>query len=136
MTVYRFRVNWGPVPQGSPRVFANKGKVGVANSPHLIAYREAVAAEAKRWITEPLAGAVFVAVSFYLPRPKSVKVAERPRHVVKPDIDKLVRALLDSLTHVAYKDDAQVVRVVASKHYAHGEPWTYVEIRTVRNSLE
>jgi Holliday junction resolvase RusA-like endonuclease len=35
-----------------------------------------------------------------------------------PDLDKLVRAILDSLTGVVWRDDAQVVDIVARKVYA------------------
>jgi len=37
------------------------------------------------------------------------------------DIDKLVRAVFDSITHVAIEDDGYVVEVTASKRYA--DPW-------------
>jgi Holliday junction resolvase RusA-like endonuclease len=37
---------------------------------------------------------------------------------VPPDLDKLIRAVLDGLTGVAYKDDGQVVRITAVKIYA------------------
>jgi Holliday junction resolvase RusA-like endonuclease len=36
---------------------------------------------------------------------------------VRPDIDKLSRALLDALTGVAYEDDGQVVALTARKSY-------------------
>lgn len=39
---------------------------------------------------------------------------------VKPDIDKLSRGVLDALTSVVYRDDAQIVRKAAAKVY--GEP--------------
>lgn len=41
---------------------------------------------------------------------------------MRPDVDKLVRAVLDALTGVAYSDDSQVVQLVAQKRYcAPGE---------------
>jgi Holliday junction resolvase RusA-like endonuclease len=49
-----------------------------------------------------------------------VKPKGKPKRVyptVKPDADKVVRALLDALTGVAYVDDAQVVRLVVDKVY-------------------
>jgi Holliday junction resolvase RusA-like endonuclease len=36
---------------------------------------------------------------------------------VPPDLDKLIRAVLDGLTGVAYKDDGQVVKITAVKIY-------------------
>ncbi len=36
---------------------------------------------------------------------------------VKPDLDKLVRAIMDSLSSVVWRDDAQVAQVRATKLY-------------------
>jgi crossover junction endodeoxyribonuclease RusA len=47
-------------------------------------------------------------------RPKTVN---RPEPSVAPDLDKLVRAVLDGLTAIAYRDDGQVVRLTAAKQY-------------------
>lgn len=60
---------------------------------------------------------------FAFERPKShyTKKGLRPSAPVwptaKPDVDKVQRAALDSLTGIAYRDDSQVVRVVATKKY-------------------
>ena len=40
---------------------------------------------------------------------------------VKPDIDKLTRAVLDALTHHAYDDDCQVVSLNVVKLYGENE---------------
>lgn len=61
-------------------------------------------------------GPVTVGLTFWFPRPKGhftprgILKASAPRyHTVKPDVDKLARAVLDSLAHVAFSDDARVV---------------------------
>lgn len=36
----------------------------------------------------------------------------------KPDIDNITKAVLDALNGVAYKDDTQVIQIIASKEYA------------------
>jgi crossover junction endodeoxyribonuclease RusA len=60
-----------------------------------------------------------------MPRPKSLP--KRVTHMTKkPDIDKLIRAVLDALKGVAWCDDSQVVSVYASKRY--GQPGCKVEI--------
>ena len=62
------------------------------------------------------------------------KPASKPKRVihptVKPDVDKLCRAVLDSLTGVGYEDDAQVVRVTAEKQYGSPER-TEVHLRAL-----
>jgi len=57
---------------------------------------------------------VEINVIFHMQRPKTVT---RKEPFKRPDIDKLARAVLDALTGVAYEDDEQVVKLVASKEY-------------------
>jgi crossover junction endodeoxyribonuclease RusA len=63
-------------------------------------------------------GPVRVSIACYLPRPK--KYAKRPdvAHITAPDVDKLSRGVLDALTAVAWRDDSQVVELLAVKRYA------------------
>jgi len=92
-------------------------------------WREAVRAETQRVALIPLAGAVSVNVDFYMPRPASHFRTGRNAHLLrdqapehpigKPDLDKLVRAVLDGLTMGgAWKDDSQVVKMDVTKLYA------------------
>jgi Holliday junction resolvase RusA-like endonuclease len=75
---------------------------------------------------------VALGVVFYLPRPTSVKIAKRPRPSVTPDLDKLLRTVLDALTGIAYLDDAQVVQVTALKSYAdHRSPGVSITGRII-----
>lgn len=64
-------------------------------------------------------GPVCVDLRFYLARGKTVK---RPYPCVIPDIDKLVRTILDALAKICYKDDGQVCTLLASKLYADNTP--------------
>lgn len=50
-----------------------------------------------------------------------------------PDVDKLIRGVLDALTNVVYGDDGQIVRAVGTKRY--GEP-ARAEIRVTRYAVE
>ncbi len=61
-----------------------------------------------------------MSAKFYFNRPPSIP-KKRTAHVVKPDADKLVRAVTDSMTGIVFADDAQVVRVIAEKHYGSPE---------------
>ena len=60
-------------------------------------------------------GAVKIELEFRLLKPASVK---REFPSVLPDLDKYIRAVFDSLTKIAYKDDGQVVSVQARKIYS------------------
>ena len=62
--------------------------------------------------------------TFYFPRPQShrlrsgaLKAAAPKRPGVKPDIDKLARALCDALTGIAFADDSRIVTLTAEKRY-------------------
>lgn len=118
MTV-TFFVSGVPVPQGSKTAFVvgKRAIVTDANKDKLKPWRaEVTRVAADAWGgRESLAGAVSVDVRFVTVKPKSVK-RETPH--VKPDIDKLLRALFDGLTDAkVWLDDAQVVRLTASKVY-------------------
>lgn len=56
---------------------------------------------------------------------EAVNCILRPQ--TKPDIDNVVKVVCDALNSVAYKDDTQVIKVVAEKYYAD-EPRVEVEI--------
>ena len=66
-----------------------------------------------------LIGAVKINLIFYLRRPKSVKNRTYPH--VHPDLDKLIRAVLDAITGVLIKDDGQVVSIMSKKLYVVSE---------------
>jgi len=62
-------------------------------------------------------GPVSVVIQFILPEPKHIPANRENRPTVRPDLDKLARAVLDALTGAAYKDDSQVVVLHATKAY-------------------
>jgi len=58
-----------------------------------------------------------IKITFVLPRPASASYRRRPFPVVRPDVDKLSRAVLDALKHVLWNDDVQVVTKTVRKRY-------------------
>ena len=56
-------------------------------------------------------------MEFVLSRPPSVPEHRRIHPTVKPDIDKLVRAINDALTGILFIDDCQVISMAMSKEY-------------------
>lgn len=119
-TLVSFFVPGIPVPQGSKTIRRHGDKAWLTdvNDKSLKAWRNSVnkiAAEAMATAEKkPLDSAVEVHATFYLPKPASVK---RDYPHVKPDLDKLQRALFDSL-QPCFVDDSRVTDVVASKRYA------------------
>ena len=68
----------------------------------------------------PLDGPLGIEVVFYLPRPKKETKLQRARtwHTVRPDADKLLRAVLDPLSKIVITDDARIALVRVEKRYA------------------
>ena len=82
------------------------------------------------WEGPPIEGPVAVRLDFQLLRPASVSVKKRPLPTVKPDLDKLIRAAWDAMTGICFKDDAQAVISIATKHYAE-ESGLKIEVEPV-----
>jgi Holliday junction resolvase RusA-like endonuclease len=137
-----------PVPQGSKTAFISKstGRPMVKdNDVRLPQWRMKVTAAAMEAIGSqsfplPIEGGVGMTVDFILERPKNHFGSGRNAEQVKesaptfpatmPDIDKLLRAILDALTDAqVWKDDGQVVWVQARKVYAlpgHTQPGVHI----------
>lgn len=128
-----FIVPGDPIPQGSMKAFAVKGKAFTtsSNAGPLARYRNDIRnAYGERYgMEDSLANSISVHIVFTFKRPashynakgqlKGVTYAKpAPDWVTKkPDIDKLIRAVLDALSFYAYEDDAQVVHVDAIKRW-------------------
>lgn len=115
----RFVVFGAPATKGSTVSFVGvDGRVVTkADSKGLASWTQAVGWAARAagvsCVLRPTA--VQVIAVFQLTKPKSERKRTYP--TVKPDADKLTRALLDALTGVAYEDDAQVVTLTTLKRY-------------------
>lgn len=122
-----FEVLGTAVPQGSKTVFG--GRAVDANAKRLKPWRAAVTAAARAAGGAPLEGPVRLRVHFFFERPKAHFRTGRFSHLlrddapeyvaVKPDIDKLVRALSDGITDAGtvWRDDSQVAVLVATQAY-------------------
>lgn len=122
-----------PVPQGSVDVY--RGRVVSVKAP-LKEWRNRIrASTTARHDGPPMDGPLNVSLVFQLAPPK------KPRWwapAVKPDLDKLIRAALDSLsttrdrkTRVTIRgvitDDARIIHITAAKTY-HGTPGVLITI--------
>jgi len=85
----------------------------------------------------PILGAISVRIEFYMPRPKNhyrtgkyshlLKADAPMNHTGRPDIDNLLKFVMDALNGVFYKDDSQICQVFTLKQY-NTRPGTLVEI--------
>ena len=119
-TIISFTVYGKSEPQGSTRAFIRGGRpITTSDNKGLKAWREDVANVAQQHIPPDglLDGAVVLRVRFVFFRPKSVSAKKRPHHTVKPDLDKLIRAIGDALKGKIYTEDARVVKIEALKVY-------------------
>jgi crossover junction endodeoxyribonuclease RusA len=123
-----------PASQGSHSVI--HGRIVQVNSAKHKRWRNAVAFAALELVTdgwELLDEPLELSVIFYLPRPKTVQ--DRAYPSVMPDVDKLLRAVFDSLSGVIYVDDSRVVRVSAQKVYADARgPGALIRVNTLPES--
>ena len=75
----------------------------------------------------PIDFAIQVSILFIMPRTQDKYFAEA-NHIGKPDIDNLIKFVLDALNEIFWKDDGVISKVEAHKIY--GEcPGTVIEIR-------
>lgn len=122
MPTVTFTVPGDPVAKARPRVTMAGGKPRAYTPSKTAGYEAAVAlaSEGSR-PDEVIDGPVFVGVVAIFRRPKRLQRRKDPgsliAHTKRPDLDNVVKAVLDGLDHW-WRDDAQVFHVDASKYYA------------------
>ena len=128
--VYRLFVKGIPKAQPRPRMTANGH---VFNPSTADAWKDEVKAaflmRRREIITEP----VYLKVCFYLPMPKGMKKSEDAciRHAHKPDLDNLLKAVMDALTSVSiWKDDALVFKIDSEKWYSPAKTGAQIIVET------
>lgn len=140
MNHFTFKVHGKPATQGSKRAMGRRGGgpiIMVESNKRLPGWRNDVAFAAQQ-ATPPdwnPAGPMQLQCTFYFARPKSHHVAgdtSRPLKATAPqhhitiagDVDKLARAICDSLTTAAvWLDDKQVITLHCTRRYADpGQP--------------
>lgn len=107
-----------PAPQGSKRA-VGRGRM-IESSKFVGPWRDRVAYLAMQQHPVPIERTVPVELrlDFVMPRPSSAPKRSTPPAIRMPDLDKLIRAVGDALTGIAWADDAQVVGIRATKRLA------------------
>ena len=112
-----------PAPQGSTRAFVRENRAVVVHAnKNTMPWRKLVSdiiiEEMDKWCPDhtPNKDPYKVTITFVMPPPKRLG-RRRPPHITKPDLDKLVRAILDAATGLVWIDDSQVTDISATKQY-------------------
>ncbi len=117
----QFQVHGKPQPQGSSKAFIPKGwkrAIITSDNKTLKPWRQDVSQIAMEAMSGQVAteSPVQVRIWFQFLRPKSVKNTVLHK-TTKPDIDKLQRSILDSMTGIVFRDDSQVVHLEGFKQF-------------------
>lgn len=86
-------------------------------------FKEALGFIARKSIQEPLTGAIKLHADIYK---SSDKLTSRNWG----DLDNFLKAILDALNGIAYRDDAQVVQISGSKK--HGQPKIIIRLEELK----
>jgi Holliday junction resolvase RusA-like endonuclease len=140
--VVRIRVDGMPRPQGSMKLHAlPNGKTAARYPAAVYQWRAQVQQAVAETLdqTHPFEGAVELRLGFDLPRPighfgtgrnaGAIKASAPPWPAVMPDLDKLIRAICDSITDAGlWRDDSQVCVIHAAKRYVTSQPGVLITI--------
>lgn len=140
MNAVRFTVIGEAEPQGSAKGFAVpvKDRAGrrlidprtglpkmrvviTSDNPKLKAWRTTVARAVQAalgGVVMEFSGGFSVEATFLVKPPQHIPADRGGLPIVRDDLDKLVRGLLDAITGILWRDDGQVVDLVARKRYA------------------
>ncbi len=128
MTAAVYFVVYGtPIGKGRPRATSRGGFVRMYTDAKTLGFEQAVADEARTAMSnfDLFDTPMQLQLSAYYPIPKSWSKKKRQLAVdgeiypqVKPDLDNVMKAILDALNGVVYADDSQVINMVATKRYS------------------
>ena len=121
-----FFVPGEPKGKGRPRTAVRGGHATIYTDKQTVTYENLVKvlcyeAMQKEGIKQ-LAGSLTLKLMAYMPIPASTSKRKHAAmvgepHTKKPDADNIIKAVLDGLNGVAFKDDSMVYCIVASKTY-------------------
>lgn len=127
-------------PQGKKRPRFSRISHTVYTPRETISYENqiAMAFKAGEGRCIPEGQCVAVSVTAFFPVPKSYSKGKRKacidgdiRPDKKPDIDNVLKVVLDALNGLAYDDDKQVIEAICRKYYTDGEGYLWVVVKSV-----
>ena len=138
MEIIRFEIPGEAQAQMRPRATTINGQVRMYDHKKSRDYKAYVQQTAKPYMPkEPITEPVTMRVIIYKGLLKSFSKKKRQEALdgillpdKKPDVDNLAKTFMDALNGMAYKDDSQIVTLIAEKRYAE-EPYVFIEIQTL-----
>lgn len=122
-----FTVPGVPVAKGRPRVTIRGGRPRAYTPEKTEKYENLVRLAFREEFpdAEPAAGPIILEFRAYFPVPKSFSKKKKQlalqgvlQKTTKPDLDNIHKAIQDGLNGVAFADDSQIFRYVATKNYS------------------
>ena len=115
-----------PEPQLRPRATRIGNSIRLYDPKTTTNYKNHVKLSAKQqWKGKPLECPLVVELDIYRQIPKSTSKKRRKlmnerviRPTVKPDLSNYVKGIEDALSGIVYKDDSQIVDLIARKFYS------------------
>ena len=131
-----FTVNIIPVAKGRPKFRRIGNFVSTYTPKKTASYESEIAKSAKEAMEgmEPLESPIKLNLMFIMPIPvsyskkrKEACLNKSEQHLKLPDIDNMVKAVCDAMNGIVYKDDGQVVTLIAHKAYGLS-PHVFIKI--------
>lgn len=132
-----------PKGKGRPRFYRRGNFVGTYTPEATrIAERSVFEQSLDKKPKTPMTGAILIEIEFYMPIPKSTSKKLKARmesnavpHIKKPDIDNLIKSILDPLNTIYWEDDSQIYSIKAGKYYGKC-PMTKVWIEEIKEGSD
>lgn len=138
MEIIRFEIPGEAQAQMRPRATTINGQVRMYDHKKSRNYKSYVQEVAAPHMPDkPIEGPIEMKVTVYKGLLKSFNKKKRQEALdgillptSRPDADNLAKSFMDALNGMAYKDDSQIVTLIAEKRYAE-EPYVFIEIQTL-----
>lgn len=129
----QFTVPGDPKAQGRPRFYRRGSFVGAYDPKDSVSFKDRVALFARSAGVACLDTPVSILVRFCLKRPQSLMRQKDPEGLIpcgkRPDLDNFLKAIMDGLTGIAWKDDGLVWSCQVEKVYHEKDGSQRTEIK-------
>jgi Holliday junction resolvase RusA-like endonuclease len=119
-----FWISTIPTGQARPRFYRRGNFVGTYDAKESRGYKLDIKYQVMDAHPVKMQGPLTMTVDFMMPRPKAhygskgLKKDAPHYHEKKPDIDNLIKALLDSVSGILFDNDSQISVLLATKKYS------------------